>query len=233
MSEKEQNFTLPPALMRTALLLGEENMERLQHKTVVQVGIGGVGGSCAEALCRSGVGHMHLIDGDCVEVSNLNRQLFATKSTLGLPKVEAARRRLEDVSDCRITTHFGRITPENVGELIPPCDFLIDAIDDVPAKLALIRLAKERHLPILSCMGAGNRKDGTAFSVVDIFSTEGCRLARKMRQELRKAGIDRLPVVFSPEPAQRQEGQRVIGSLCTVTNAAGLVAAGYVLEQLL
>lgn len=228
----EARFQVPPALVRTALLLGEDAIEMLRHKTVVQVGIGGVGGSCAEALCRSGVGHMHLIDGDRVEASNLNRQLFATKSTLGLPKTEAARLRLEDVSDCRITTHFGRITPENVEELIPPCDFLIDAIDDVPAKIALIQLAKERNLPILSCMGAGNRKDGTAFSVVDIFSTEGCRLARKMRQELRKRGIDRLPVLFSPEPAIRQEGQTTIGSLCTVTNAAGLAAAGYVIQVL-
>lgn len=228
----EETFPLPPSLVRTALLLGEDAVRCLQGKTVVQVGLGGVGGSCAEALCRSGVGRMHLIDGDCVEISNLNRQLFAAKSTLNLPKTEAARRRLEDVSDCIITTHFGRITPENAKELIPDCDFLIDAIDDVPAKLALIETAKARNLPILSCMGAGNRKDGTAFSVVDIFSTEGCRLARKMRQELRKRGIDRLPVLFSPEPALRQEGQTIIGSLCTVTNAAGLAAAGYVLEQL-
>ena len=219
--------------LRTEMILGEAGLARLQRCHVAVFGLGGVGSYAAEALCRAGVGELTLIDGDTVSVSNINRQLYALHSTVGLPKVEAARRRLEDVSDCRITTHFGRITPENVGELIPPCDFLIDAIDDVPAKLALIRLAKERHLPILSCMGAGNRRDGTAFSVVDIFSTEGCRLARKMRQELRKEGIDRLPVVFSPEPAQRQEGQRVIGSLCTVTNAAGLVAAGYVLEQLL
>lgn len=229
----ETPFEVPASLARTALLLGEEAVEKLQQKTVVQVGIGGVGGSCAEALCRSGVGHMHLIDGDRVEESNLNRQLFATKSTVGMPKAEAARLRLTDVSDCCITTHFGRITPENVGELIPPCDFLIDAIDDVPAKLALIELARERNIPILSCMGAGNRLKGTAFSVVDIYATEGCRLARKMRQELRKRHIDRLPVVFSPEPAIRQEGQTAIGSLCTVTNAAGLAAAGYVLQELI
>lgn len=176
---------------------------------------------------------MHLIDGDYVEPSNLNRQLFAAKSTLGLPKTEAARRRLEDVSDCRISVHFGRITPENVDSLLPPCDYIIDAIDDIPGKLALIETARRRNVPILCCMGAGNRLDGGAFSVVDLFSTQGCRLARRMRQELRKRGITRLDVVFSPEKATRQEGQTTIGSLCPVTNAAGLTAANFVLLQLL
>ena len=126
---------ISPFLTRTALLLGQEAVQRLQDKTVVQAGLGGVGGSCAEALCRSGLGAMHLIDGDYVEPSNLNRQLFAAKSTLGLPKTEAARRRLEDVSDCRISVHFGRITPENVDSLLPPCDYIIDAIDEVKRTL--------------------------------------------------------------------------------------------------
>mgnify|MGYP004471072953 FL=1 len=224
---------ISPFLTRTALLLGQEAVQRLQDKTVVQVGLGGVGGSCAEALCRSGLGAMHLIDGDYVEPSNLNRQLFAAKSTLGLPKTEAARRRLEDVSDCRISVHFGRITPENVDSLLPPCDYIIDAIDDIPGKLALIEIARRRNVPILCCMGAGNRLDGGAFSVVDLFSTQGCRLARRMRQELRKRGITRLDVVFSPEKATRQEGQTTIGSLCPVTNAAGLTAANFILLQLL
>ena len=191
---------ISPFLTRTALLLGQEAVQRLQDKTVVQVGLGGVGGSCAEALCRSGLGAMHLIDGDYVEP---------------------------------ISVHFGRITPENVDSLLPPCDYIIDAIDDISGKLALIETARRRNVPILCCMGAGNRLDGGAFSVVDLFSTQGCRLARRMRQELRKRGITRLDVVFSPEKATRQEGQTTIGSLCPVTNAAGLTAANFVLLQLL
>ena len=148
---------ISPFLTRTALLLGQEAVQRLQDKTVVQVGLGGVGGSCAEALCRSGLGAMHLIDGDYVEPSNLNRQLFAAKSTLGLPKTEAARRRLEDVSDCRISVHFGRITPENVDSLLPPCDYIIDAIDDISGKLALIETARRRNVPILCWEPSGRR----------------------------------------------------------------------------
>lgn len=214
---------------RTALLLGSEAMERLHRSFVVQIGIGGVGGSCAEALARSGVGRLHLIDGDSVEASNLNRQLFAAKSTVGLPKVTAAIQRLEDVSACKVTGEQRRISPHNAE--LPACDFIIDAIDDVPAKLALILWAKEHNTPILSCMGAGRRRDPSSFSVVDIYKTADCPLARKLRHELRILGIDRLPVVFSSEKAA--PGQGPIGSFAPAVNAAGLTAAAYVIEQLI
>ena len=218
---------------RTRLLLGDEAFDKLQKSRVTIAGLGGVGGHCAEALARAGVGGLHLIDFDRVAPSNLNRQLVATKRTLGMLKTDAMRARLLDVSDCAVTTCEAFLTGETVEAAVPEnTDFLVDAIDSLPGKLALVQLAQRRGTPVVSCMGAGNRFDPAAFFVTDIYETSDCPLARKMRAELRKLGVSALPVVFSREHAVRAPGQTAIGSLAPVTAAAGLCLAGYVIRSL-
>ncbi len=227
---------------RTAYLLGESGMEKLQNAYVAIIGLGGVGGHCAEALARAGVGRLHLVDGDRVDATNLNRQIVAEKSTIGMEKTAAMAKRIQAVSDCIVTVKQGFVLPENVEEFLPEnLTFLVDAVDTVSAKLALAKAAADRGLPIISCMGAGNRLDPSGFYVTDVFSTAGCGLARAMRQGLRKGGIAALPVVCSKEPArtpkmqpeERETGRRQTpGSLSCVTAAAGLTIAGYVIRKI-
>lgn len=219
---------------RTERLLGKEAAALLGTKKAVLAGIGGVGGGCAEALARSGVGALHLIDFDTVSESNLNRQLFALKSTLGMKKTEAALRRLRDVSDAAVTVSDARITEENVTKLVPAdADVLIDAIDDVKAKIALAVYAREHGIPEICCLGAGNRLDPASFYVTDLFKTEGDPLARRMRSELRKLGFTRLPVVFSKELPVHHETPGPIGSYAPAVTAAGMCAAAGALNILL
>lgn len=218
---------------RTRLLLGDAAFSVLQKSHVTVVGLGGVGGHCAEALARAGVGALHLIDFDTVAASNLNRQLVATKRTLGMQKTEAMRERLLDVSDCVVTVSDARVTGETAEALVPAeTSFLVDAIDSLPGKVALAELALRRATPIVSCMGAGNRFDPAQFCVIDLYETSDCPLARKLRHELRKRGVAALPVVCSRERAHTSPGQTAIGSLAPVTGAAGLCAAGYVIGRL-
>lgn len=220
-------------LERTTLLIGEAAQEKLASSFVAVVGLGGVGGHCADALARAGVGRLHIVDADIVQKSNLNRQLIATKSTVGHKKTDAMEARIREVSDCAVTKSDLFVTPENVGEALPDgLDFIVDAIDSMTGKLALIGFAAACGVPIVSCMGAGNRLDPTCFSVKDVFSTSGDPLAKKLRQNLRKMEISSLPVVCSEEAPYAAPGQRVIGSLAPVTGTAGLVAAGYVLRYL-
>ena len=221
-------------LERTLLLVGADGMRRLAGATVAVAGLGGVGGHCAEALARAGVGRLLLIDCDRVAASNLTRQLFATKRTVGMKKTDAAAERLREVSDCVVETAFVRIDGGTVADALPDgLDFIVDAIDDLSGKLALAVCAAARGVPIVSCMGAGNRLDASAFSVRDLYETRDCPLARRMRREARRLGIAFLPVVCSDETAKTAPGQRTIGSLAPVTGAAGLVLASYVLTQLL
>ena len=206
---------ISPFLTRTALLLGQEAVQRLQDKTVVQAGLGGVGGSCAEALCRSGLGAMHLIDGDYVEPSNLNRQLFAAKSTLGLPKTEAARRRLEDVSDCRISVHFGRITPENVDSLLPPCDYIIDAIDSLKDKALLILRACQTRAVFFSSMGAALKMDPTKIRVAEFWKVRGCPLGAALRKKFKHMKVKpahKFRCVYSEELLENRGPNHVCGT---------------------
>jgi len=225
--------SVPERHARTALLIGDAGLEMLASCRVVVAGLGGVGGHCTEALARAGIGRLHLVDMDVVQQSNLTRQLIATKSTLGMKKTEAMRNRLMEVSDCTVTTAEVFILPDTVAEAVPAdADFIVDAIDTLAGKVALAQFAKEHNIPIISCMGAGNRLDPAGFYVTDLYKTEGCPLARRFRQALRKIGIDHLPVVFSKEPAHTQPNQTVIGSLAPVPAAAGLVAAGYVIGTL-
>lgn len=192
---------IPAYLDRTVLLLGTGSAERLGAARVLAVGLGGVGSWCAELLVRAGVADMVLLDGDCVADSNRNRQLPALCSTLGRSKAEVLAERFADLNPAgRFVPECRFLTPENVTDL-PPFDLVIDAIDDVPAKVALLAHCVESGIPVVSSMGAGGKLDPARIRTGDIGKTEGCRLARAVRQGLRARGIGRgIPVVFSPEP---------------------------------
>jgi len=218
---------------RTIQLIGEEAFCCLQKSYVVVAGLGGVGGHCVEALARAGIGRLHLVDYDTVQISNLNRQLVATKKTLGMKKTEAMRRRIEEVSDCRVSLCDVRIDHETIEHVIPEdADYIVDAIDQLSGKLALILFAQTHNIPILSCMGAGNRRDASRFYITDIYQTSGDPLARNLRGNLRRKGVERLEVVFSDETGSKRSAQGVIGSLAPVTGTAGLLAASHVIARL-
>lgn len=224
---------------RTALLLGADKIARLQAAHVAVVGLGGVGSAAAEAIARSGVGQMTLVDGDRVVESNLNRQLFALRSTIGLPKTEAAARRIAEIHpECQLHTLPVFLNQDSDFSFLNGCQYCLDAIDDVRAKLLLYQHCRDLQIPIISAMGCGNRLDPTKLVITDVFDVTGCPLCRKIRHELRRIGIDRLTVVASTEPpiapVQPQEPtcQRTIASAAFVPNAAGLAMASHVIRQL-
>lgn len=231
-------------LERTRLLLGDAAMERLAASRVAVFGLGGVGGYAVEALARSGVGALDLIDHDTVSVSNLNRQILATGRTVGRRKTDAAAERVAEIDPgIRVRTYPVFYTPETAGEFdFTQYDYVVDAIDTVTGKLALAEQARAAGTPIISCMGTGNKLDPTAFRVADIYETSVCPLARIMRKELKKRGFDRLKVVWSPEEpltprydAPPEPGQRKLppGSTAFVPSAAGLILAGEVVRDLI
>ena len=230
---------------RTALLFGGEAMEKLKNSTVAVFGIGGVGGYCVEALARSGVGTLHLIDDDTVNITNLNRQIIATRDTIGMEKVEAAKARILSINpEAAVFTHKTFYLPETAGQFdFTQYDYVVDAIDTVTGKLMLVQAAKAADTPIISCMGAGNKLDPTAFEVADISKTSVCPLARIMRKELGRRGIKHLKVVYSKElaltPAQAEEEEgnahpkrQTPGSNAFVPAVAGLILAGEVIKDL-
>lgn len=228
---------------RTRLLLGEAAMERLAQAKVAVFGLGGVGGHVVEALARSGVGNLDLIDHDTVSLSNLNRQIIATSHTLGKYKADAARDRVLDINpDAHVRAFRVFYTPETADRFnFTQYDYIVDAIDTVTGKLALAEQARAAGVPIISSMGAGNKLDPSAFRVADIYETSVCPLARIMRKELRKRGFERLKVVYSPEEplsprsdAPPPPGQRRVtpGSVAFVPSAAGLLLAGEVVRDL-
>ena len=188
-------------LERTELLLGSKNIEKLKRARVAVFGVGGVGGYVVEALARCGIGTLDLIDNDEVAESNLNRQIIATVSTIGRPKVEVARDRILDINpDCRVNIHQVFFLPETADDFdFSEYDYVVDAIDTVTGKLMLVERAKAAGTPIICSMGAGNKLDPTAFQVADIYRTKVCPLAKVMRRELKKRGIDSLKVVYSEE----------------------------------
>ena len=230
--------------LRTAMLLGEEAVQRLQEARVAVFGIGGVGGYTVEALARSGIGQMDLIDSDTVSRSNINRQLLATHSTVGMPKVEAARARILDINpDCIVRCHQVFYTPETADQFdFRDYHYIVDAIDTVTGKLALVERAAEAGTPIICCMGTGNKLDASAFQVADISKTSMCPLARIMRKELSKRGIKHLKVVYSKEEALTPTGweeeaaalgkRQIPGSVAFVPGAAGLILAGEVIKDI-
>ena len=224
---------------RTERMLGEEAVSRLKGARVALFGLGGVGGHAAEALARAGVGHLTLVDGDTVSMSNMNRQLVALHSTVGLPKVEAAKQRLLDINPTiDIDARQLFFTEEKVADFdFSTYDYIVDAIDTVSAKIALVMAASESDTPIISCMGAGNKLDPTAFRVADIYKTSVCPLARVMRLELRRRGIKKLRVVYSEEPPVKVQteivnGKAVPGSVSFVPSVAGLILAGEVIKAI-
>ena len=231
-------------LLRTAMLLGEEAVEKLQKARVAVFGIGGVGGYTLEALARAGIGQLDLIDSDTVSRSNINRQILATHSTVGMPKVEAGKARVLDINpDCVVRTWEIFYTPETADQFdFTQYDYIVDAIDTVTGKLQLIQRAHECGTPIISCMGTGNKLDPAAFQVSDISKTTMCPLARIVRKELGKRGIKHLKVVYSQEEAlsptgweeeARALGKRQIpGSVSFVPGAAGLILAGEVIKDI-
>ena len=221
---------------RTKLVLGDAAIEKLKASHVALFGLGGVGGYCLEALVRAGVGELDLYDGDVFDSSNLNRQLLSTTNVLGMEKTEVAKERALSIRpNLKISTHQMFYLPEKADEIdFTVYDYVIDAIDTVTAKLSLIEQAKKANVPVISCMGAGNKKDPTALHVSDIAQTSVCPLAKVMRKELKVRGIENVKVVFSTEPASRPEGQsEKIGSLVTTVAAAGILLANEVIMDLI
>lgn len=234
---------------RTELLLGRDGMERLYRARVAVFGIGGVGGYTVEALARSGVGALDLIDNDRVCLTNLNRQILASRRTVGQFKVDAARERILDINpDAEVRTYKMFYTPQTAAQFdFSQYDYVVDAIDTMAGKLELVEQAQRAGVPIISCMGAGNKLDPSAFEVADIYATSVCPLARIMRRELRRRGIEKLKVVYSREPPMTpagaegsppgaaQEGVRhrqTPGSNAFVPAVAGLIIAGEVVRDL-
>lgn len=224
---------------RSALVLGETGMERLSQARVIVFGAGGVGGAAIEALARAGVGEICVVDADAVSKSNINRQIIATDSTVGLPKVEAARRRVFDIApSCRFVgcEHF--YTPEDTcGIDLGRYDYIIDAIDTVKSKLFLIEEAERLGVPIICSMGTGNKLDPTRLTVSDISKTNTCPLAAVIRRECRKRGIKKLRVVWSDEVpcravADSEGGRHAPGSVSFVPPVAGMIAAAEVIKQI-
>ena len=235
---------MPEQFSRTVLLLGEDALRRLSACRVAVFGVGGVGGYCVEALARSGIGALDLIDDDTVCLTNLNRQIIALHSTIGRKKVDVAAERVRDINpDCRVTVYpifylSGTKDRFNFRDY----DYVVDCIDTVKGKLALAEQAREAGTPIISAMGAGNKLDPTRFEVADIYETSVCPLAKVVRTECRKRGIERLKVVYSKEPPltpvqtdlQEKKGSHPApGSVAFVPSVVGLILAAEVIKDLI
>lgn len=242
---------------RTELLLGHDNMEKLKNARVAVFGIGGVGGFTVEALARSGVGTLDLIDDDKVCLTNINRQIIATRKTIGQYKVDAAKERVLDINpDAVVNTYKTFFVPETADEFdFAAYDYVVDAIDTVTGKIMLVEAAQKAGTPIISSMGAGNKLDPTAFEVADIYKTSVCPLAKVMRRELKKRGIKKLKVVYSKEKAMTPiddtanscrshcicppgsartctQRHQIPGSTAFVPSVVGLIIAGEVIKDL-
>ena len=227
--------------LRAAMLLGEAAMDKLKSSHVAVFGLGGVGSWCAEALARSGVGRLTLIDEDCTGESNLNRQLCASYPTLGQPKAEIMARRLRDLNpELQVRPLVGRYEAADRDRFLGNYDYVVDAIDLVSCKVDLILSCRERGIPIISALGTGNKKDASLLQISDIAKTSGCALARVVRKELRSRGVNHHPVVFSPEepmealqPEAPPPGRRSIpGSLVWVPATAGMLLCQHVVLAL-
>lgn len=242
---------------RTQLLLGEDLMERLKNARVAVFGVGGVGGYVCEALVRSGVGEFDLIDDDKVCLTNINRQIIATRKTVGQYKVDVMKERMLEINpDVKVNVYKCFFLPENADDFpFSEYDYVVDAVDTVTAKIELVMKCKEAGVPIISSMGAGNKLEASAFKVADIYKTKMCPLAKVMRRELKKRGVKKLTVVYSEEkPIRPLEDMSIIsrtncicppeakhkcterrdipGSIAFVPSVAGLIAAGEIVKDL-
>lgn len=229
--------------IRTRLLLGDEGLERLKNARVAVFGVGGVGGFVIEALVRSGIGAIDLIDSDTVDISNLNRQIIATHSSLGRLKTEVMRERIADINpDCQVTVHNCFYLPETEDQFdFKEYDYVVDAIDTVTGKISLVMKAQEAGTPIICSMGAGNKLNPVQFEIADIYQTSVCPLARVMRQELKKRGVKKLKVVYSKErPVEHKfklenkenANKPTPGSIAFAPSVAGLLIASEVVKDL-
>lgn len=217
---------------RTELVIGKEKMEILKKSKVAVFGIGGVGSYVVEGLARIGIGNFILIDKDEVSISNINRQIIATHSTVGKAKVDVAKERILEINpDANVETYQEFFMPETKGILNDSIDYIVDAIDTVTSKIELIVRANKLNIPIISSMGTGNKLDPTKFEITDIYKTSVCPLAKVMRKELKLKGIKKLKVLYSTEESIKANG--VIGSVSYVPSVAGLIIAGEVIKDLI
>lgn len=230
---------------RTEMLIGAEGLSKLNNATVMVLGVGGVGGYCIEALARSGVGHLILVDNDTVSRSNINRQIIALQSTVGKLKTKVMEERIHNIfPQTRVTTYETFVLKENLEEIFKERpDYIVDAIDTVSAKLAVAEYAQEKEIPLISCMGTGNKLDPKKFEITDIYKTSVCPLCKVMRKECKERGIRKLKVLYSKEIPRKTtplpdekipEGKRSIpGSIGFVPPVAGLYLAGEVVNSFL
>lgn len=209
------------SLSRTELLIGKDGIDKLRNSKVVIFGVGGVGSYTVEALARAGVGTIIIVDDDNVCLTNLNRQIHATYKTISQPKVEVMKERILSVNNkCNVIIHQTFVLEDNIKDIIPDdCDYVVDAIDTVTAKIALAVYCEKRDIRLISCMGTGNKFDPTAFKIADIYDTKVCPLAKVMRYELKKRGVKKLKVVYSEEKPIKPDDTDVItcktGCICT------------------
>ena len=227
---------------RTAFLLGRDNIDKLKNRRVAVFGVGGVGGHAAEALCRSGVGAIDVFDGDIVDITNINRQIIATHKTIGFDKVEVMKERLLDINpDVKVGAYKLFYLPETADSVdLSVYDHVADAIDTMTAKIELVCRLKALNVPVISSMGTANKLDPTAFKVTDIYETSVCPMARIMRRELRKRGVEALKVVYSRElPVKQGDGspasqnRPLPASISFVPPVAGLIMAGEIIKDLI
>ena len=222
---------------RTELIIGKENLKKLNNAKVAVFGIGGVGSYAIEGLARAGVESFVLIDNDIVDETNINRQLIATTKTIGQPKVEVAKKRLLDINpDVKVETYQEFFLPETENILDNTIDYIVDCVDTVTAKIELVIRAHKLYIPIISAMGTGNKLDPTRFEVTDIFKTSNCPLAKVIRKELRKREIDKLKVVYSKEEPIKPDNLDANcppGSISFVPSVAGLIIAGEVVKDII
>ena len=219
---------------RTAALIGNEAVQKLGAASVAVFGLGGVGGYTVEALARAGVGRLVLVDSDKVDETNLNRQILATRASIGEDKTCAAARRIFDINpSCKVITHTVFYSYETAEQIsLDGIDYIADCIDSVSSKLLLIKTAREKNIPIISCMGTGNKLDPSGLCVSDISKTSVCPLARVMRRELKNIGIEHLTVVYSKEMPVNTSLGRVPASISFVPGAAGLLIAGEIIRNI-
>ena len=220
---------------RTETLIGKEALEKLAKSRVAVFGVGGVGGYVVEALVRAGIGSLDLIDNDDVNLTNINRQIIALHSTIGKPKVDVAKERVLDINPkVNVRTFQTFFTPENSKEFdFSQYDYVVDAIDTVSAKIELVIKTQDVNVPIICCLGTGNKLHPEMFEISDIYKTSVCPLAKVMRTELKKRSVKKLKVLYSKEIPIKQAGQRVPASISFTPSVAGLIIAGEVVRDLI